>query len=56
MYFHRMVVKGLAQSLLNDHEILTLGREYGEKKWPPLSSLIKIVQGTLKKKNYTQFE
>ena len=51
----RLLVKSLAQVLLNEHEILTLGREYGEKKWPPLQSLVKIVQDDLKKNNYTQF-
>ena len=54
--FDRILVKGLAQGLLNDHEVLTLGRQYGEKKWPPLSSLIRIIQDDMKKKNFTQFE
>ena len=52
---NRLLVKGLAQVLLNEHEILTLGREYGERKWPPLQSLVRIVQDDLKKKNYSQF-
>lgn len=52
----KILVKGLAQGLLNDHEVLTLGRQYGEKKWPPLSSLIRIIQDDMKKKNFTQFD
>ena len=49
-------MKGLAQVLLNEHEILTLGREYGEQSWPPLHSLMRIVQGDLKKYGYSKFK
>lgn len=53
--FHRKVVQGLSQSLLNEHEILTLARCYGKRHYPILTTLIHIVQDTLKKLNYTQF-
>ena len=50
-----MLVRGLTQGLLNEHEIITLAREYGEKSWPPLSSLVRIVHADLKQHNYTAF-
>ncbi len=56
LYTHRSLVKGLAQVLLNEHEILTLGREYGERSWPPLLSLMRIVQDDLKKYGYSKFK
>ena len=55
MYLCRMLVRGLTQGLLNEHEIITLAREYGEKSWPPLSSLVRIVHADLKQQKYTAF-
>lgn len=55
MYLCRMLVRGLTQGLLNEHEIITLAREYGEKSWPPLSSLVWIIHADLKQQNYMAF-
>ena len=49
-------MKELAQGLLNDHEVITLTREYGEKKTPPLDSLLHLIQSDLKRKNFINFE
>lgn len=51
----RNLVRGLSHGLLNEHEIITLGRHYGERKTPPLTSLIPIVQHDLKRNNYKEF-
>ena len=54
LLFHiRALVRGLSQCLLNEHEILTLGRNYGNKKYPVLSTLISLVQDDLKKQKYS---
>lgn len=52
---YRGLVRGLTPGLLNEHEIITLAREYGEKSWPPLSSLVRIVHTDLKQRNFTAF-
>lgn len=49
------MVKGLSQGLLNEHEALTLARAYGQRSYPILPTLINLVQGDLKKQNYTDF-
>lgn len=48
-------MRGLSHGLLNEHEIITLGRHYGERHTPPLASLIPIVQQDLKRSNYKEF-
>ncbi len=54
-YSNRDVVAGLSQTLLNDHEILTLARHYGKKQYPILTSLMELIHGVLKRENYTSF-
>jgi Ca2+-binding EF-hand superfamily protein len=51
----KTLVKSLAKSLLNEHEVITLSRHYKVKKDPPLGSLIAIVQDDLKRLNYNSF-
>ena len=45
----------LTQGLLNEHEVLTLGRHYGERKYPLLTTLMWVIQDTLEKINYQRF-
>lgn len=45
----------LAQGMLNDHELMTLARHYGTKVYPLLTSLIRLIQASLKQSNYTEF-
>lgn len=45
----------MSQSLLNEHEILTLARHYGERQYPILTTLIHLIQVSLAKTNFTQF-
>ena len=52
----RMLVCSLSQGLLNDHEVLTLARHYGEKQFPCLFPLIQLIQENLRKQNFTAFE
>ena len=52
---HRKVVQELSQSLLNEHEILTLARHYGERHYPVLTTLVHLIQDTLQKANYIRF-
>lgn len=49
------LLKGLSEGLLTDHECLTLGRAFGQRAYPILPSLVKVVQDDLHKHNYTQF-
>ena len=46
---------GLSQTLLNEHEVLTLARSYGEKQYPVLTTLVWLIQDVLQKANYTNF-
>ena len=48
----RKAVQELSKSLLNDHEILTLARHYGERQYPILTSLIRLIHGILSKVNF----
>ena len=50
-----MLVKGLSQGLLSDHECLTLGRAFGQRAYPILPTLVRLVQDDLHKHNFTQF-
>lgn len=52
----RTLVRGLSHGLLNEHEIITLGRHYGEHGTPPLASLIPIIQQDLRRNNYKEFQ
>ena len=52
---HSMVVKGLSQGLLSEHESQTLGRAFGQRAYPILPSLVRVVQDHLRQHNYTQF-
>ena len=52
----RTLVRSLSQGLLNEHEVLTLARHYGEKKFPCLFPLIRLIQDNLRKQNFTAFE
>lgn len=52
---YRALLKGLSEGLLTDHECLTLGRAFGQRAYPILPSLVKVVQDDLHKHNYTQF-
>lgn len=52
---YRVVALSLAQGMLNDHELMTLARHYGDKVYPLLSSLIRIIQKDLKLRNFTGF-
>lgn len=49
------MVASLTQSLLNEHEVLTLARHYGERKYPHLTTLMWVIQDTLEKINYQRF-
>ena len=49
------VVKSLSKSLLNEHEMVTLARHYGEKQYPILTSLVCLIQDVLSKERYTKF-
>lgn len=49
----RSLVIQLSEGLLNEHEIMTLGRNYGDQK--PFPSVIKLAQSDLEKQNYTSF-
>jgi len=51
-FLFRKVVQELSKSLLNDHEILTLARHYGEKQYPILTSLIHLIHGILNTANF----
>lgn len=51
----RRVVLSLSLNLLNEHEVLTLARHYGERQYPILTTLIWVVQDTLQQINYTDF-
>jgi len=42
--------------MLNEHELMTLARQYGEKCYPLLLSLIQLIQEDLKLRNYTGFD
>jgi Ca2+-binding EF-hand superfamily protein len=50
-----MLVKRLSQGLLSDHECLTLGRAFGQRAYPILPALVRLVQDDLHKHNFTQF-
>lgn len=50
-----MVVLSLAQGMLNEHEVMTLARHYGVKRYPLLTTLIRLIQDDLKLRNYTDF-
>lgn len=52
----RKLVQGLARGLLNDHEVITLARRYGQRQFPILTTLIRLIQDDLQKKNYTAFD
>lgn len=52
---HSLMVKGLSQGLLSEHEALTLARAYGQRSYPILPTLVRLVQGDLRKQNYTHF-
>ena len=45
----------LSLNLLNEHEALTLARHYGERQYPILTTLVWVIQDTLKKINYLDF-
>lgn len=51
----RNVVEHLTQGMINEHEILTLARQYQKKRKPPLYSLLALIQDDLKKKGFTDF-
>ena len=51
----RNVVLALSSNLLIEHEVLTLARYYGERKYPILTTLIWVIQDALLKVNYQQF-
>lgn len=53
--FRQLVLK-LAGGLLNEHEVMTIGRHFGGRKPPVLKTLVKLVQDDLKKKNYSSFQ
>lgn len=55
LYFHRAVVFSLSRGLLNEHEVLTLARQYGERQYPILTTLVWVIQDTLRRINYTDF-
>ena len=52
----RLVVHGLAQGLLTEHEVLSLARHYGRRQFPVLTTLARLIQDDLRKTNYTAFE
>lgn len=45
----------LSHGLLNEHEVLTLARHYGERQYPILTTLVWVIQETLRKINYAEF-
>ena len=45
----------LSHGLLNEHEALTLARHYGKRQYPLLTTLIWVIQETLRQINYTEF-
>lgn len=52
----RLLVQGLSHGLLNEHEVLTLGRHFGQHSYPRLTSLVQLIQDDLQQKNYTSFQ
>lgn len=50
------MVLSLSHGLINEHEALTLARHYGQRQYPILTTLIWVIQDTLEKINYTQFD
>ncbi len=42
--------------MLNDHELMTLARHYGAKVYPLLTSLIRLIQDSLRQSNYIEFD
>ena len=52
----RVIALSLSQSLLNEHEVLTLARHYGIKRYPLLTTLVQLIQNDLQKQNYTGLE
>lgn len=40
----RMLVGALSRGMLNEHEVLTLARQFGEKHYPILTTLVKLIQ------------
>lgn len=52
----RKVVQELSKNLLNEHEVLTLARHYGEKQYPILTSLINMIHKILKKVNFDKLQ
>ena len=49
------MVLSLSSNLLIEHEVLTLARYYGERKYPILTTLIWVIQDTLLRINYKRF-
>ena len=49
-------MQSLSHGLLNEHEVLTLARHYGQKQYPILTTLIRLIQDDLRQKNYTSFD
>lgn len=45
----------LSKPLLNEHEVLSLARHYGKRKYPVLTTLMWIVQNVLSRGNFTAF-